>query len=165
MSLECYEIAYEIADKIIKCLINQKVLDNHESRQNGVMINPSSLCISNANLEPGSYAVYISNRVSQIPNLIPDNSYIVFDNRDYFTTKLNENPVQHKLTDCREFDEGFDFQLQTKFNDNELMQYYIFCLVKMYGFDGMILRRIGVTDLDIILAEFDRLFQEKNETV
>jgi hypothetical protein len=82
-----------------------------------------------------------------------DNSYIVLTDRDYFCSK---NKMTKRLIPMNEFDEAWDFQCQTVFDDTDLFQYYLFCALKSWHLKGIVIRRMDdemINLLEVALKE------------
>ena len=152
MSLECYEIAQERAKEIITLYeyikTKEEITSEGEVRHNGVidMCTLSSFAVFYKLDYPERdfRAIVILPRDVK-PEVAANTAYDIdqyYINIATVTDYTIEKGSTIRYTLGSEYDEAWGFQLSTRYSDSELVKYYVFCILKEYGFYGYINRRV-----------------------
>jgi hypothetical protein len=79
---------------------------------------------------------------------------------------LNYNHRKFRKQLCRitEFDEAFDFQLQTLFDDEDLFYYYYLCLIHSTGYVGFVRKYLHNNTLNMLVKHSELMKLHKDST-
>lgn len=107
--------------------------------------------------EIDSYRIFISRRYNNIWRKSSTNYHIE-------STGLNSSPdTDRLLINITEFVEDLDFQLSTVYDNNELLQYYIQCLLFSSGFRGCVQIGISHNTLNALIKHAEDMYNSRDK--
>lgn len=146
MSKKIFNRAKLFADKVLKIYINhghmvetKKIgISNHYYNKRQYLIDAESICNKDCMYETYIINLHFGNR-----NINNKHYYIIRNDIDRYLNK--------SIMKLDEFSSDIDFQLSTLFDERELLEYYIVCILFNNNFNGAVLKGIHHNTLNAII--------------
>lgn len=102
-----------------------------------------------------NYMAYRSNLYKRYTTVISCNHVSkMFNSNENHVLRITDDSYKNKLCiTINEYHEDFDFQLSTLFNDEELFEYYLFCMLKQNGIQYTIRSDIHINTINTLIKK------------